>query len=307
VCSDLLRTNGYARMQTYFENLGRRMNEVGARDIGEWVLLGQGQAAHALDQLEGQAGARVAACRQALEARADLAAAAGPELFARWLGAAKLLNTERYVEGLLGDPRYARAANTKSPPKRGTHLVLFDCLTCDKCIPVCPNDANFTYVLPRIEIPIVKLRSLGRDGWAHEVAGLLRFEKKHQLANFADFCNDCGNCDVFCPEDGGPYLAKPRFFGSREHWAAAKKLDGFFVDRRGEAIDGRFGGKEFHLRTDGARVVFLGEGFELSFSESDPESTVSGTAEVEVDLTFFHILNWLRKALSSDAVNYVNA
>jgi putative selenate reductase len=307
VCSDLLRTNGYARMQTYFENLGRRMNEVGARAIGEWVLLGQGQAAHALDQLEGQAGARVAACRQALEARADLAAAAGPELFARWLGAAKLLNTERYVEGLLADPRYARAANTKSPPKRGTHLVLFDCLTCDKCIPVCPNDANFTYVLPRIEIPIVKLRSLGRDGWAHEVAGLLRFEKKHQLANFADFCNDCGNCDVFCPEDGGPYLAKPRFFGSREHWAAAKKLDGFFVDRRGEAIDGRFGGKEYHLRTDGACVVFHGEGFDLSFSESDPESTVSGTAEAEVDLTYFHILNWLRKAVAGDAVNYVNA
>ena len=306
VCSDLLRTGGYARMSTYFENLGRRMDEVGARSIDEWVLLGRGQAARALSELEDD-GARVAACRQALEARADLAAAAGPELFARWLGAARLLNTERYVGGLPGDPRYARAANTKPPPKRGTHLVLFDCLTCDKCIPVCPNDANFTYVLPRIEIPIVKLTPLRGGEWARETAGLLRFEKKHQLANFADFCNDCGNCDVFCPEDGGPYLAKPRFFGSREHWAGAKLLDGFYVDRRGETIDGRFGGREYHLRIDGARVAFLGEGFELSFSETDPESTVSGTASVEVDLTYFHILNWLRKALSGDAVNYVNA
>ncbi|GIS37006.1 MAG: hypothetical protein Ct9H90mP9_0360 [Pseudomonadota bacterium] len=41
-------------------------------------------------------------------------------------------------------------------------------------------------------------------------------EKKHQIANFADFCNECGNCDIFCPEDGGPYVLKPRFFGSRE-------------------------------------------------------------------------------------------
>src|ERR1019366_3537120 len=160
-----------------------------------------------------------------------------------------------------------------------------------------PNDANFPYVLPRIEIPIVKLTPLRGGEWARETAGLLRFEKKHQLANFADFCNDCGNCDVFCPEDGGPYLAKPRFFGSREHWAGAKLLDGFYVDRRGETIDGRFGGREYHLRIDGARVAFLGEGFELSFSETDPESTVSGTASVEVDLTYFHILNWLRKAL----------
>jgi len=189
----------------------------------------------------------------------------------------------------------------------GTHLVLFDCLTCDKCIPVCPNDANFTFVLPRIEIPIVKLRLLGSAGWARESAGLLRFEKKHQIANFADFCNDCGNCDVFCPEDGGPYLVKPRFFGSREQWAAARQLDGFFVERGGEAIDGRFGGKEYRVRIDGARLAFLGEGFDLSLSESDPESTVSGTAEGEVDLTYFHILNWLRKALSGDAVNYVNA
>jgi putative selenate reductase len=179
--------------------------------------------------------------------------------------------------------------------------------TCDKCIPVCPNDANFTYVLPKVEIPIVKLRSLGNQGWSRESAGTLRFDKKHQLANFADFCNDCGNCDVFCPEDGGPYLAKPRFFGTHAQWAAATTLDGFFVTRGGEAIDGRFGGHEFRLRVDGSRAAFGGEGFEVTFSESDPESTVSGTAEAEVDLTYFHILNWLRKAVSGNAVNYVNA
>lgn len=307
VCSDLLRTGGYARMQPYFENLGKRMDEAGARNVDEWIVLGQGQASRALDALEGADATRVAACREALAARAELAPAAGPELFARWLSAARLLNTETYVGGLLGDPRYARAQNAKSPPKRGTHLVLFDCLTCDKCIPVCPNDANFTYVLPRIEIPIVKLRSLGKGAWARESAGSLRFEKKHQLANFADFCNECGNCDVFCPEDGGPYLAKPRFFGTREHWASATTLDGFFVERGGEAIDGRFAGKEYRLRIDGGRAAFAGEGFDVSFTESEPEATVTGTAEAEVDLTYFHILNWLRKALSGDGINYVNA
>jgi len=109
---------------------------------------------------------------------------------------------------------------------------------------------------------------------------------------------------VFCPEDGGPYVAKPRFFGTRARWAEAR-LDGFFVERGGATIDGRFDGKEFHVRLDGDRVVYTGEGFSLSLREGD--DTVIGTAEGEVDLTYFHILDWLRKALAGDAVNYVTA
>ncbi len=302
VCTDLLRTGGYGRMQSYFELLGKRMDAVSARSIDEWVLLGQGRAGEALDRLE-QRGVAVTACREALTARADLAAAAGPVL-EPWLVEARLLNTERYVGGLLADPRYARAANAKSPPKVGTHLVLFDCLTCDKCLPVCPNDANFTYVLPRLEVPIVKLRPLPDGAFARESHGVLKFDKKHQIANFVDLCNECGNCDVFCPEDGGPYVAKPRFFGTRARWAEAR-LDGFFVERGGATIDGRFDGKEFHVRLDGDRVVYTGEGFSLSLREGD--DTVIGTAEGEVDLTYFHILDWLRKALAGDAVNYVTA
>ena len=30
-------------------------------------------------------------------------------------------------------------------PTPGSHLALFDCVNCDKCVPVCPNDANFVY------------------------------------------------------------------------------------------------------------------------------------------------------------------
>lgn len=313
VCSDLLRTGGYGRMAAYFEDLDERMTKASARDRDEWILLGQGQAERALDDVEPRHGERVAACRRALaslpsgDAREDLAKVAGSELFAEWLSAAKLRNTERYVGALLDDARYARAANVKSPPKRGTRLVLFDCLTCDKCIPVCPNDANFTYALPKLEIPVVKLVPLAPGKWAREESGPLRFEKKHQLANFADFCNECGNCDVFCPEDGGPYLAKPRFFGSRERWSAAKALDGFYVARDGSSIDGRFAGKEFHLRVDGARVAFSGEGFALTFDPADPASTVSGEAGGVVDLTFFHILDHLRAAVAGSAVNYLNA
>lgn len=306
VCSDLLRTGGYGRMQTYFERLGERMDAVGARSIDEWVVLGQGQAEAALDSLAGEGAARVAACKQALAARGDLRAAAGPELFARWVSAARLANTKVYAPKLIADPRYALVANTKTPPKRGTSLVLFDCLTCDKCIPVCPNDANFTYALPKVEIPVQKLRPLEGGGFARETTGTLRVAKKHQLANFADFCNECGNCDVFCPEDGGPYLAKPRFFGSLARFREAKSLDGFFVDPGGGAIHGRFAGREFHVRADGARIVYSGEGFELSLDADGSEASVTGRADGEVDLTYFHVLRWLRDGIAADPTSYVN-
>ena len=38
------------------------------------------------------------------------------------------------------------------PRKINSHLVLFDCITCDKCIPVCPNDANFIYETPPVDL-----------------------------------------------------------------------------------------------------------------------------------------------------------
>ena len=54
--------------------------------------------------------------------------------------------------------------------------------------------------------------------------------KAHQLANYADACNECGNCDIFCPEDGGPQVEKPRFFGSRETYEADGGANKFYID-----------------------------------------------------------------------------
>jgi putative selenate reductase len=181
VCTDLLRTGGYARARRYFQRLIGRMERVGAPTIDQLVVR---------------------------------TAAAGDGAPAVPLSDARLRNTREYVARVLTEPRYHAAQNRKTPPKIGRHLQLFDCITCDKCVPVCPNDANFTFGFPRVDIPIVKVR---RDGpaWVARTEGRLPIAEKHQIGNFVDFCNDCGNCDVFCPEDGGPYVFKPRFFGSR--------------------------------------------------------------------------------------------
>lgn len=270
VCSDLLRAGGYKRLHAYFASLEARMDAVGATSVDDFVVETAGGGMTPSE--------------------------------------ARLANTRAYVASLASSPRYASVSNTRSPKKVGTTLVLFDCLTCDKCIPVCPNHANFTYVLPKATLPVVKLRHAADGTFTTHEAPPLEIAKKHQIANFADFCNDCGNCDVFCPEDGGPYVLKPRFFGSHAAWAAASELDGFHVAPDG--IHGRFAKREFALLVTEieGQSRYVGAGFDLELANATPEQPVGGKVapDVEVDLTYFHILLWLRDAVLA-ASSYLTA
>ena len=127
------------------------------------------------------------------------------------------------------NPRYRWEHNKGVPRKIGSKLWLYDCINCDKCVPVCPNDANFAYEAP--------VEAIAYDNFAMLPAsvrrvpgGVFQLATAHQLANYADACNDCGNCDVFCPEDGGPYVEKPRFFGSIETYQKYARTNGFYIE-----------------------------------------------------------------------------
>lgn len=309
VCSDLLQPGGYGRTQAYYKELTRRMDAVGATTVDDFVLRAHGHGPAALDGL-GLSEDEREACLQALEPRGTLdAAVADHALAARWLSAVKVLNTATYVEAVTADPRYALASNQKPPKKVGSQLVLLDCLSCDKCIPVCPNDANFTFVLPTGEVPVVKLRPQG-EGFVAETTEAIAVTKKHQIANFADFCNECGNCDIFCPEDGGPYVVKPRFFGSRADWEEFSDHDGFYVERQGSVrtVLGRFGGRAFEASIPGKEALarYRGEGFDLQLDPADPAGTAQGHARDEVDLTFFHLMDLVSAAVLARSDNYVS-
>ncbi|MBZ5620944.1 MAG: glutamate synthase [Acidobacteriia bacterium] len=127
------------------------------------------------------------------------------------------------------NPRYRWEHNKGVPRKIGTKLWLYDCINCDKCIPVCPNDANFAYETAA-EFILYDNFELLPDRIRRVPGGVLRLVKSHQLANYADACNECGNCDVFCPETGGPFTEKPRFFGSLKSYRKHAGKNGFYVD-----------------------------------------------------------------------------
>jgi len=309
VCSDLLQSgaySGYARGARYHVNLVKRMNAVGAADIDLFAIKAYGQAQAALDGLALPAEqARV--CHAALVQGEDLRAAAG-EAFAAWVSAAHLLNTESYVERVLADPRYAAARNATPPKKMGTRLTLFNCLTCDKCIPVCPNDANFVLAIPKGRLAMEHLVPNGAR-WRSEPAGVIALDKPWQIGVFADACNECGNCDVFCPEDGAPYLSKPLFFGSVAAWADAPERDGFAFEMLGEDVrlHGRFNGRAVSIERNGGRLRYRGEGFDLHLDPADPAGTAEGASDGPVDLTPLRVMELIRIAVTApDAVNFIS-
>jgi putative selenate reductase len=188
VCTDLLKPGGYGRPFGYFEELRRRMDEAGVTDIAAFVRGGERRAVR-----EGES--------------EDVALVRG---------------AETYVQRMTRDPRYRAERTMRVPRKIGRTLRFFDCVSCDKCVAVCPNDANF--------------------------AVALAVEQPRQFVNVPDLCNDCGNCDVFCPEDGGPYRLKPRVFTDRTRWLADAPRDAVLVEP--DAVTGRFGGREVRVAAD---------------------------------------------------------
>lgn len=308
VCTDLLKPGGYRRGFRYIEALLARMKAAGAPDIDSFVITAHGQGEAALAKLDFLPPEKAAACRAALAAKSDLRAAAG-EAFAAWVSAARLLNTDVYAERVVADGRYGAAANSLGPKKIGSRLVLFDCFTCDKCVPVCPNNANFSFAFPQGALRAETLVR-GAEGWTVTAGQATTITRAKQFGTFADACNECGNCDIQCPEDGGPYQVKPLFFGSVEAWAAAPQHDGFVIEQDGDGtrMHGRFSGEVVRLETENHRVRYAGADFDLVLDPVDPAGTAEGRAEGPVNLAPLFLMQALLAAVTArKAVNFVSA
>ena len=274
VCTDLLKKGGYSRGTKYMRTLARAMVSHNAQTIGELIV--------AVARANGDLAEGVAHCAVA--------------------------NTAQYVARLIESGAYHRDQLDQPPAKPGTLLTLFDCLTCDICIPVCPNHANFTYDLASGEVPVTHFTYTG-GRWHASQNGEVSVNKRHQIANFADFCNECGNCDVFCPDLGGPYKLKPTFFSSHEQYELFRGHDGFYLRQDGalQTVFGRFAGREHCLTvdaeaTDDAADLPTGsyrvDGLELQLSPTG----VSGAAAEgrTIDGTYIIWLNLLRKGVLGD-------
>jgi putative selenate reductase len=254
-CTDLLRPGGYGRMIRYLDNLAAAMRELGAANIGEFVLHFR---------------------RQAERAAGDV-------------NAAGLLNTPILVAEAAADPRYRWENNQGVPRKIGSKLWLYDCIACDKCVPVCPNDANFVYETGAVEV-VYDNYEVDSGALRAVPGGVLRMTGARQFANYADACNECGTCDVFCPEDGGPFAEKPRFFGSFETYRRDAGRNGFFIDHERHAIHGVLAGEQYLLVVDAA---------------ADRARFERGDGAAEIRLSDNRVLAWHGAARTLDLLPYL--
>jgi putative selenate reductase len=64
-------------------------------------------------------------------------------------------------------------------------------------------------------------------------------DARQQYLVFSELCNDCGNCMVFCPEQGDPAVIKPRLYTDPDLYAARADRGQAFLIADGEVIDAR--------------------------------------------------------------------
>ena len=97
-----------------------------------------------------------------------------------------------------------------------------------------------------------------------------------------DACNDCGQCDPWCPEDGGPYLVKPNLYLSAESFDAHPDRDGFVLSEDRSALTWRRGGALLtYTRLPDGRARLSSPDGELILQGDTPVAS-AGTGEIEL-------------------------
>jgi len=150
----------------------------------------------------------------------------GPEM--PELGPHERLNFELYVKTLTEADAMVEASRC------------LQCdLVCNVCVSVCPNRANVALRAEPVSYPLQRAVRSG-DGTMVETLGKVEIDQPYQIVNIADFCNECGNCDTFCPTSGAPY--KDKFKMHLTHASLEAYGEGFHLAEPGR-MEAKFGGE----------------------------------------------------------------
>jgi putative selenate reductase len=122
------------------------------------------------------------------------------------------------------------------------------CLQCDRycgiCVSVCPNRANVLLASQMRAFPVQEAVRVGEGARIVTVTqGKIRLP--WQVVNLGDFCNECGNCAIFCPSMDAPYRAKYRLHLSETSFAADQNG---LLRLSDTVVEGKRQGATFSLR-----------------------------------------------------------
>ncbi len=289
VCTDLLRPKGYARINNYLRALVDKMLNVGSQNIAEYTK--------------------------------DRYHSPTPENTNQTIK----YNTEKYVEKLNKEYSFYTYDNTYHPPKKkDVRLDYFDCTTCGLCIEVCPNRANFFYPTEKKDMefhnyvltkPLYDYKLLKGRKFSFNI------KKTLQVANYFESCNECGNCETFCPENGAPFKNKPLIFSSMETFEKNKSLnDAFYIEKTAEnnqhklTIYGRINKKDYSLTIDKKQkeITYISKNqfvitFNLDHTHKKSELAKRNNGSYNVDMGVYYKLYTILTGIMNDKLlNNIN-
>jgi putative selenate reductase len=287
-CTDLLKQGGFGRLPAYLKALSREMEKAGVTSREAYVLAAMGRGAEAVgeslgdlppedvERLQELASSEPDSLPSAIRERTHNAGLDPEAALLKVTRVAGRLNGRELVPPLAAERRYHAEANARKPRRIDSVLELYDCINCDLCVSACPNDAIFAYETEPLSLA-THVVGFGPGGLSLTPGTGFSIAEEHQLGLFAGACNECSNCEVYCPEHGAPFRVKERLFPSEDAFEGSED-DGFWLSD--SELRARLGGRVLTLGVDeSANWAYLDAGdlrLELSW---EPLRILGGSVE----------------------------
>ncbi len=151
------------------------------------------------------------------------------------------------------------------------------CLYCDDicniCVTVCPNVANIAIKTEPFEAKIPGANKT------------FKIEQTNQIINIGDFCNECGNCDTFCPTSGSPYKVKPKLYLTKESFEREDNC--YFAE--GNVLYRKSNGRVERIEFSGKAGKYFSDELSFEFDLNDFSVVQSVVPEISAE-TFEKII-----------------
>ena len=157
---------------------------------------------------------------------------------------------------------------------------------CEKCVELCPNRANIYFEIQPITARLSNL--IYENGLKiSENRTSFKIEQHRQILHINALCNECGNCETFCPHNGAPYKDKLTIFFRKDEFANSDNT-GFILHKHNNdwlaecKVNGQFfeikfqkDKKYFEVKNSEMNIKILKNGFRIIESQiiKKPDNT----------------------------------
>jgi len=157
------------------------------------------------------------------------------------------------------------------------------CLDCDEicniCTTVCPNFANYSYEIEPLKYNLKKIQFKEKGSYNLIDDSTYEVNQKYQILNISNFCNECGNCETFCPTSSAPYKEKPKIFLTKEPFDKAPI--GYYQDKTSQTLYYKIENKISTLTETNDNYIFESEGTIVCLSKDMEVIEVNGNMSKE--------------------------